>query len=52
MGFFDLLNRVFPPREVVSHKHHGRNEQCWCGSGRKYKLCHMAADQRKAKRRG
>jgi len=20
----------------------GRNEPCWCGSGRKYKLCHGA----------
>ena len=23
----------------------GRNEPCWCGSGRKYKHCHMPADQ-------
>jgi len=23
----------------------GRNEPCWCGSGRKYKLCHMREDQ-------
>ena len=22
----------------------GRNEPCWCGSGKKYKNCHMAAD--------
>jgi hypothetical protein len=22
----------------------GRNEACWCGSGRKYKKCHLAAD--------
>ncbi|MHB8430631.1 MAG: SEC-C metal-binding domain-containing protein, partial [Acidimicrobiales bacterium] len=20
----------------------GRNEPCWCGSGKKYKLCHGA----------
>jgi preprotein translocase subunit SecA len=26
-----------------SHKTPGRNEPCWCGSGRKYKLCHGAA---------
>jgi hypothetical protein len=25
----------------------GRNERCWCGSGRKYKACHMATDDRK-----
>jgi hypothetical protein len=23
----------------------GRNEACWCGSGRKYKKCHLAADE-------
>jgi uncharacterized protein YecA (UPF0149 family) len=25
----------------------GRNDQCWCGSGKKYKACHLAADDRK-----
>jgi hypothetical protein len=25
----------------------GRNDRCWCGSGRKYKACHLAADERK-----
>ncbi len=24
----------------------GRNDPCWCGSGRKYKACHMAFDDR------
>ena len=24
----------------------GRNEPCWCGSGRKYKSCHMNFDER------
>jgi preprotein translocase subunit SecA len=23
----------------------GRNDPCWCGSGKKYKLCHMREDQ-------
>jgi methionyl aminopeptidase len=22
----------------------GRNEPCWCGSGKKYKKCHLEAD--------
>ena len=22
-----------------------RNEPCWCGSGKKYKKCHMAIDE-------
>lgn len=25
----------------------GRNDRCWCGSGKKYKACHLAADNRK-----
>ncbi len=24
----------------------GRNDLCWCGSGRKYKVCHMAFDEK------
>jgi uncharacterized protein YecA (UPF0149 family) len=23
-----------------------RNDRCWCGSGKKYKACHQAADDR------
>jgi hypothetical protein len=26
----------------------GRNDPCWCGSGKKYKSCHMKADERGA----
>ncbi|RIK42730.1 MAG: preprotein translocase subunit SecA, partial [Chloroflexi bacterium] len=26
----------------------GRNAPCWCGSGKKYKNCHMASDRAKA----
>lgn len=29
----------------------GRNDPCWCGSGKKYKACHFADDQRKAAER-
>lgn len=25
----------------------GRNQSCWCGSGKKYKNCHLASDDRK-----
>jgi hypothetical protein len=25
----------------------GRNEPCWCGSGAKYKRCHLDSDQRR-----
>jgi tetratricopeptide (TPR) repeat protein len=26
-----------------------RNDPCWCGSGKKYKSCHMAADQKRGR---
>ena len=26
----------------------GRNEPCWCGSGNKYKKCHLPGDSKKA----
>lgn len=26
----------------------GRNEPCWCGSGKKYKKCHQPEDQERA----
>ena len=25
----------------------GRNQPCWCGNGKKYKTCHLAADERR-----
>ena len=32
------------PRQVVASDHEkiGRNDPCWCGSGKKYKKCHGA----------
>ena len=27
----------------------GRNDPCWCGSGRKYKVCHEAFDEKIAR---
>lgn len=37
------------PSGIASHavphkKHIGRNDPCWCGSGKKYKKCHLFAD--------
>jgi methionyl aminopeptidase len=29
----------------------GRNELCWCGSGKKYKKCHLEADANAAAER-
>ena len=38
---------VVPERPVVQQRHHdehelGRNDPCWCGSGKKFKKCHGA----------
>ncbi len=42
-----FLSRLFPKREVppASARTMGRNEACWCGSGDKYKTCHLEADR-------
>jgi hypothetical protein len=31
---------------AATHPDLGRNDPCWCGSGKKYKKCHLASDQR------
>jgi preprotein translocase subunit SecA len=33
------------PQPVRSAKTLGRNDPCWCGSGKKYKNCHMRSDE-------
>ena len=41
-----LLNRLIhrkPPETAVEL---GRNDLCWCGSGKKYKRCHYEADRK------
>jgi len=47
MSFVDTLKRIVLGPEETPVPDLGRNERCWCGSGRKYKGCHMAADDRK-----
>jgi hypothetical protein len=34
-----------PPEPVRRALTPGRNDPCWCGSGRKYKKCHLDADE-------
>ena len=34
---------VVEQRRVDEHEQIGRNDPCWCGSGKKYKKCHGAA---------
>jgi len=33
------------PQPARVNKSPGRNDPCWCGSGKKYKHCHLRADQ-------
>jgi uncharacterized protein YecA (UPF0149 family) len=33
------------PDTFVHERELGRNEPCWCGSGRKYKRCHWSEDR-------
>lgn len=43
----DLLPENPPPAQRLSppSRKPGRNEPCWCGSGRKYKHCHLYSDE-------
>lgn len=36
-------------KKKIKSKKPGRNEPCWCGSGKKYKKCHFKADAKKFK---
>ena len=49
MGLFDRMKTLLrstgqspPPARP------GRNEPCWCGSGKKYKKCHLPEEEAKA----
>lgn len=35
--------------DPTTHKTPGRNDPCHCGSGRKYKQCHLAQDEAEAR---
>ncbi|HUO83890.1 MAG TPA: SEC-C domain-containing protein [Thermoanaerobaculia bacterium] len=43
----ESLQEIFPPDVTpIRGPRAGRNDPCPCGSGRKYKKCHLAADER------
>lgn len=39
------LNRLFDHAAQRPARLPGRNEACWCGSGKKYKRCHLVDDE-------
>jgi hypothetical protein len=50
MGLVKSAIKFFSPdREKGPVQDLGRNDSCWCGSGRKYKHCHLYEDQKKLK---
>ena len=48
MALSRLTIRKVEKRKIMSVKI-GRNDPCWCGSGRKYKVCHEAFDEKIAR---
>jgi len=43
-----IFDRFFnPPKKAEKKTELGRNELCWCGSGKKYKRCHLDKDAHK-----
>ena len=49
--FFDDLEyeEKLVQEPVVLGKRLGRNDPCWCGSGKKYKKCHLTEDEKKGR---
>jgi hypothetical protein len=49
MGLLDRVMGVFSGKDPeVRVAKPGRNDACWCGSGKKYKKCHLTEDEKKA----
>jgi len=45
MSFLDkIVEWISPKDDMVISNQPGRNEECWCGSGKKYKKCHLDED--------
>jgi hypothetical protein len=47
MSIMTTLKKIITGSEPQTVPDLGRNDRCWCGSGRKYKTCHLEADARK-----
>jgi len=47
-----ILERLFNNQKQTEKKESlGRNDVCWCGSGKKYKRCHLDSDAHKQRMR-
>jgi hypothetical protein len=47
-----ILDRLFNNKVTEAKREEtGRNDLCWCGSGKKYKRCHLDKDAYKQRMR-
>ncbi len=47
MGFWSSVRKSLSRNGAPPDSPPGRNEPCWCGSGKKYKQCHLPADAKR-----
>ncbi len=46
-----IANYLLPADDNMPERRPGRNDACWCGSGRKYKKCHFHDDEEKLRKK-
>jgi hypothetical protein len=52
MGLLKIIENYFKPEEGKNFIGKlGRNDPCWCGSGKKYKKCHLPEDEKKQRKK-
>ncbi|MFF8327272.1 SEC-C domain-containing protein [Rhodococcus qingshengii] len=44
-GESEVLHEVLQRYAPAEHPELGRNDKCWCGSGRKFKVCHLGKSE-------
>lgn len=48
MGLFErAISALVGTKAATPSVRPGRNDACWCGSGKKYKKCHLPEDEKK-----
>ncbi len=48
---FDKIRSKLTPANAEMARTLGRNDDCHCGSGKKYKKCHLAEDEEAARKK-
>ncbi|HYX23268.1 MAG TPA: SEC-C domain-containing protein [Thermoanaerobaculia bacterium] len=47
MSLGTWFRNLLSPKPKTAEVALGRNDTCWCGSGKKYKKCHLKSDELK-----